>query len=405
MIMMLCISLAFASAADAIKLGKAALDYEIKLTTPREEFDGKFCWFLPRVVAIPGAGKDGQPAVIMTLQKHLLPGDDYYSGLFVMRSDDLGTTWTNPEPRPELGWRTEPGDITWAVCDVTPGWHAQTGKVLAIGNTVMYKDGRLAPLPCPRETAYAVYDPKADTWSTWQLLKMPQDEKFYNAGAGCAQWIVEPDGSLLVPLYTAPKSNDWNACYMATVMHCAFDGSTMTYLAHGDEITVDVPRGCYEPSITKFRGKYYLTIRNDERDYVTRGDDGLHFAPIKPWTFDNGTDLGSYNTQQHWVTHTDALFLTYTRRGANNDDIFRHRAPMFIAQVDPDRLCVLRATEREILPNRGATLGNFGVCNVTENETWVTDAEGMFFPDVYEKHGAKGAVFVARLLWSKPSRP
>jgi hypothetical protein len=99
------------------------------------------------------------------------------------------------------------------------------------------------------------------------------------------------------------------------------------------------------------------------------------------------------------------LFLTYTRRGANNDEIFRHRAPLFIAQVDPEKLCVIRATERILMPNRGATLGNFGVCNITETETWVTDAEGMFFPEVYKKGGAKGAVFVTRLLWSTPNRP
>lgn len=402
---LLCICLALASATGATNPEGVMLDYEIKLTTPREEFDGTFCWFLPRVATIPGMGKDGQPALLMTLQKHLLPGDDYYSGLFVMRSDDLGTTWTEPAPRPELGWRTEPGDITWAVCDVTPGWHAQTGKVLAIGNTVMYKDGRLAPLPCPRDTAYAVYDPKTDAWSTWQLVKMPQPERFYNAGAGCAQWIVNRDGTLLVPLYAAPRSTDPNVCYMTTVMHCAFDGFTMTYLSHGDEITLDIPRGCYEPSITKYRGKYYLTIRNDERGYVTRGDDGLHFDPIRPWTFDDGADLGNYNTQQHWVTHADALFLAYTRRGAGNEDIYRHRAPMFLAQVDPDRLCVIRRTEREILPNRGATLGNFGVCNISENETWVTDAEGMFFPEVNKKHGARGAIFAARIRWSKPNRP
>ena len=45
------------------------------------------------------------------------------------------------------------------------------------------------------------------------------------------------------------------------------------------------------------------------------------------WTFDDGSELGNYNTQQHWVTHSDGLFLVYTRRGADNDDIARHRAP------------------------------------------------------------------------------
>ncbi len=182
-------------------------------------------------------------------------------------------------------------------------------------------------------------------------------------------------------------------------MHCAFDGTQLTYLEHGDELALDVPRGCDEPSLVLFQGRYYLTIRNDEKGYVTAGDDGLHFAPLTPWTFDDGAELGSYNTQQHWLAHGDGLFLVYTRRGANNDHIFRHRAPLFIAQVDPGRLCVIRATERVLVPERGATLGNFGAGPITPGESWVTVGEGMFFPEVYTKGGATGAVFVARILW------
>ena len=72
----------------------------------------------------------------------------------------------------------------------------------------------------------------------------------------------------------------------------------------------------------------------------------------------------------------DGLFLLYTRRGANNDRIFRHRAPLFIAQVDPQRLHVLRATEQILLPENDATLGNSGVCRIPDHESWVTCGEG-----------------------------
>src|SRR5690606_16968702 len=139
-----------------------------------------------------------------------------------------------------------------------------------------------------------------------------------------------------------------------------FDGKVLRYREHGTELSIDdKTRGLGEPSLTRFDGTYYLTIRNDRRGYVTRSKDGLHFEPIQPWKFDDDKDLGSYNTQQHWVTHSAGLCLVYTRRGANNDHVFRHRAPLFMAQVDPERLRVMRKTERILVPERGARLGNF----------------------------------------------
>ena len=121
-------------------------------------------------------------------------------------------------------------------------------------------------------------------------------------------------------------------------------------------------------------------------------------------SFEDGAVLGSYNTQQHWLAHADGLFLVYTRRGAKNDHIVRHRAPLFIARVDPEKLHVLRATERVLIAERGAELGNFGAAAINENESWVTVAEGVW-SDAARERGAEGAVFVARVLWSRPNRP
>ncbi|MCC6155068.1 MAG: exo-alpha-sialidase, partial [Candidatus Hydrogenedentes bacterium] len=98
----------------------------------------------------------------------------------------------------------------------------------------------------------------------------------------------------------------------------------------------------------------------------------------------------------------DGLFLIYTRRGANNDNVFRNRAPLFMAQVDPEKLVVIRATERILMPNTGATFGNFGATAVNENESWVTDAEGIFGEAL--KPGVNCRVLNARIIWSKPNR-
>ena len=173
----------------------------------------------------------------------------------------------------------------------------------------------------------------------------------------------------------------------------------MKYLEHGSEHAVDDDtRGLHEPSITHFEDHYFLTIRNDLRGYVTRSRDGLQFEPIREWKFEDGQPLGNYNTQQHWVTHRDALYLVYTRRGADNDHVFRHRAPLFMAQVDPERLVVIRETEQILVPERGARLGNFGVTDISQQETWVTVSEWMQ-PKGVEKYGSDGSVYLARILW------
>jgi hypothetical protein len=152
-----------------------------------------------------------------------------------------------------------------------------------------------------------------------------------------------------------------------------------------------------------FKGRYFLTLRNDIKGYVSVSNDGLQFADQKPWLFDDGTELGSYNTQQHWLAHSDGLFLVYTRRGANNDHIVRHRAPLFMAQVNPETLQVMRSTEKIVVPERGAEMGNFGACAISETESWVTVSEGMFMKDSKQR-GAEGATFVARVLWAKPNK-
>lgn len=208
-----------------------------------------------------------------------------------------------------------------------------------------------------------------------------------------------PDGDLLLPVYFKEPQDE---LYRTTVVRCRFDGRTLSYVEHGNALSVDEPRGLGEPSLTKFGDRYYLTLRNDKHGYVSTSDDGLHFTEPKQWTFDDGSDLGNYNTQQHWVTHSDGLFLVYTRRGAGNDHVFRHRAPLFIAQVDPDKLQVIRRTERVLVPERGARLGNFGVVDVSPHETWVTVTEWMQ-PRGVEKHGSDNSIFVAKIKWNRPN--
>jgi len=387
-------------AVSALPSAAEDLRYEIRLETALEHDDGKFLWYHPRAAAVPG---DKGPAVVMTLQQHLHV-DDYYSGLFAMRRPTVDGAWSGPNAIPELAWRKEANDVTLSVADVTPGWHAPTQRLLAIGCQVPYAPNGAqilaGPTPRQHQTAYAVHDPRSGAWSNWQILDMPADPKFELARNACAQWLVRPDGALLLPIYFGPSADGpWSVA----VVECSFDGKQLRYVRHGNEFDLNVERGLVEPSIVFYGGRYFLTMRNDLRGYVSASDDGLNFEPMKPWTFDDGEELGSYNTQQHWLAHSDGLFLVYTRRGANNDHIIRHRAPLFMAQVDPQTLQVIRRTERIIIPERGGEFGNFGAAAISANESWITVSEGVWDAASRER-GAKGATYVARIIWSKPNQ-
>ena len=396
-----------------------AVDFKIDRTVAHRGFDGETCWVHARAGAIPaGQGSNGsdRPLVVMTMQKLLLSGSDVFYALHETRSGDWGASWTPPVAqqsfvRQMMGGDSDkqptgaaiaphllkPGDET-TVCDFAPQWHVASQRLLGLGQTVWYRNNRVMHVR-PRGVAYATYDPETHQWSRWRTVQLPGEPKFQNAGSGSVQRVDLPGGDILIPIYFK-QPNDRQ--YSVTVCRCRFDGRELEYVEHGNELTVDIERGLYEPSLTRFQGRYYLTMRNDQHGYVSTSDDGLHFEPQHRWTFDDGRDLGNYNTQQHWVTHSEGLFLVYTRRGANNDHVFRHRAPLFIAQVDPQRLQVIRQTEQILVPERGARLGNFGVVDISPNETWVTVTEWMQ-PLGVEKHGSDNSVYVARLKWNRPN--
>ena len=214
------------------------------------------------------------------------------------------------------------------------------------------------------------------------------------------QWLEKDDGTLLIPCYVSQREGGH---YTTTVLHCAFDGQTLKYLANGNEMTIPSGRGLYEPSLTPNGGTYFLTLRSDDAAWVATSDDGLNFTAPRKWTFDDGADLGSYNTQAHWLSHSHGLFLCYTRRGAHNDHIARNRAPIFVAQVDPVTLQVLRRTESPLLPERGVMLGNFGAAAITPGESWVTDSE-YIVNDKPHPQGADGTTWLGRIKWSKPNQ-
>ena len=81
----------------------------------------------------------------------------------------------------------------------------------------------------------------------------------------------------------------------------------------------------------------------------------------------------------------------------------RWRAPLYLARVDTKRLCLIRATERIVLPLIGdgvdnarhvARMGNFHTVAVTPQESWVTVGETL------PNDGWKGNTLLARIKWA-----
>ncbi len=391
---------------QAIAQGPA--QFTLERTVARQGYDGKRCWVHARAGAIPSLGGESRrpPRVVMTMQPLQITGSDVFYALNDLSTDDLGSSWTEPVARSSFARKQIDARTEMTVCDFTPQWHTASGKLLGTGHTVWYLDNKVMKVR-PRATAYSVFDEAGGQWSPWKELALPDAARFKNCGAGSVQRFDLPGGDILLPVYLkVPEKTQ----YSVTVLRCSFDGSELTYLRHGNELTINVKRGLYEPSITKFRDRYYLTMRNDDHGYIATSTDGLQFDEPRRWKFDDGTDLGNYNTQQHWVTHSEGLFLVYTRKGAENDHVFRHRAPLFIARVDTANVTVIRATEQVLVPQRGARLGNFGVVDIGPYETWVTVTEWMqtwgpnYVLPVDNKFGADNSVYIAKLKWKTPNR-
>jgi hypothetical protein len=111
-------------------------------------------------------------------------------------------------------------------------------------------------------------------------------------------------------------------------------------------------------------------------------------------------------TQQHWLVHSDGLFLVYTRKAESNANVFRWRAPLYAAAVDRERLRLVRSSERVVLPLVGdgvddakhvARMGNFHVTAASPEVSWVTVGETL------PHDGWLGNLLMARIHWRRPN--
>jgi len=351
-------------------------------------------WFHPRACLMPGG------TVFMTLQT--ITGSDYFGPVHWMTSGDLGRTWTEPQPVPPLGRVKQPDGAEEGVCDVVPQGHPKTKCVLALGQNVFYSGPKFSTNQPPRWPIYAVW--RDGEWGPRRKLEWadPRGASIYSNN--CGQRVVLPNGDILLA-FTHGGVKDKPRSVSGVI--CSFDGEMLAVKQVGDEIPHNKGRGLLEPSLTEFQGRFFLTIRaEDERGYVCASEDGLKWTPKQAWAWDDGEPLTMSTTQQHWLAHSEALWLVYTRKDVSNTNVPRWRVPVWMAQMDPATLRLRRDTERVVLPLVGdgvnkpddvAYSGNFHPVNVSPDESWVTDGE------MLPKHGFKGDLLLARIRWTKPN--
>jgi hypothetical protein len=403
-----------ATAASAVALlggaraARAAADrggliQSITKHTLRRNRDGRgTTWFHPRACMLPGP--DGKRLALMTLQA--IAGSDYFGPVHWSASADLGETWSEPEPIPALGRDPVAGHkgLVAGVCDVVPEFHPPTGTVLALGHVVFYRGTRFSAADqLARYPVYAVRR-RDGTWSPRRILRWDDPRGAHIYSNGCGQRVVLPNGDIMMSFTFGPGPQS----RLVAGVRCTFDGEQLRVTEVGPPLENRAGRGLLEPSVTQWQNRFYLTMRaEDGHGYVAVSDDGLHYRPKTAWAWDDGQAVGMSTTQQHWLTHADGLFLVYTRKDPTNVNVIRWRSPLWVAQADPERLCLLRSTEQVVLPLVGdgvsapddvALMGNFHVTNASAGESWVTVGEWL------PKRGAKGDLLLARIRWRQPNR-
>ena len=357
-------------------------------------FDGKMCKVQPTVAT------DGTSVALMTFQKLLLSGSDVFYGQFVSKSVDGGVTWS--EPRQTTGLPDEHVGEIRITKYATVHYHRKSRSFFALGIAAKYKGDKVPYHHYAPNDPYAwpllvKVDAETGDFIASERLSVPFDyELCYPFG----QTVELENGDLLVPFYYRPIGSGMRS--KCVVIRFAFNGGTLKPVATGTPVALPaLKRGCGEPSLVRFGEKFLLTLRSDEYGSVAESRDGLHFSVPKKWTWEDGTPIGNANTQQHWVPLGDKLYLSYTRATPANGHVFRNRAPIFISEVDVEKVCLKRTTEKPVVPDRGARLGNFCVASGTNGDTWLLTAEWMQ-PRGCENHGSDNSLWLVKLRERAP---
>lgn len=384
-------------AAEAPKL-IASTERQVILQPPPKTLG----WFHPRCCLVPRPDGKSLTRILMLLQA--INGSDVFHQVHYAQSDDLGRTWTEPRPIEDMGWHDLADGLSEGVCDTVPQWHPQTGTVLAVGTTVFYRDQKLVRPSEDRGPAYTVRGPDG-TWSKRQRMRWDDPRASALFSCGSSERVLFENGDILMPVTFGQKGRLWRS---VTTLRCGFDGKTLAVKEAGSELTNTKGRGLLEPSVVRWGGQYYMTIRaEDQKGYVSTSEDGMNWSSATAYQWDDGEPITMYTTQQHWLPHSEALHLVYNRKTDQNAKVMRFRAPLFIAELDPKTLRLRKATEQVLLPLIGdpelepkkvRLTDNFHPLTANPRESWITVGENTV------SLGSPGDLLIARVKWGRDNK-
>ncbi len=258
---------------------------DTRLNPPREMtvetiYKSKESLFLPARSAIIPHGPDTGFLITQSIHGY---GIHSYGDLYQMRKESRKGQWSRPYKIGELEKLFILNDLIRSFGDVTPDWHQNTQTILCTGksffseaqNTKLPENkNKRADIEHMQEIAYAAYYPYKSSWSQLKKIELPEKldngDDFVEANAGCTQRVDLPIGDILLPIRY--KRNGY---YVSTVIKCSYDGKILNYKKHGSVLAIQEGRGLFEPSLCKYGGSFYLTMRANNSTYVAKSSDGL----------------------------------------------------------------------------------------------------------------------------------
>lgn len=352
-------------------------------------FDGKECKVYPSLIKT-------ERNTFITYTMLLLSGSDVFNDMYFVKSTDNGTTWGEIEKlqkfeTKENGMRKIFGYSTEYFSQYHKKWFV-FGYVENYAND----DYPIVNVDNPRIAKFVLKNCDSGHYENEPVdLPLPID---YIDAVPHGQVIEYENGDFLLTYYITPKGENKSK---SLAIRYRYENGGISIVKSGIAISCpQAARGVGEPSVAKLFDKYYITLRTDEQGLFAVSDNGLDYTEPMPWKWDDGTILENYNTMQRWIRHKDALYLAYTRKGANNDHVFRHRAPIFMARFDEEKLCLIKETEVILVPELGARLGNFTVTDISDNEFWLLTAEWMQ-PIGCEKYGSDNSIWIAKIKFEE----